>query len=226
MGLAHAVILVASLPCALGVHAGGSVHLPAFAHQYSCAFVVRANARSMATNSSQQKMKNEAAGRRVLCRMAERSMPGLPRVTAVANLPLLTSKPSYPPLGARGEKLRASVATSVSCNRTLVDAAARAPDVWTPDAHVLPCECTCDDVRDLQQRLQMLTGEQRALSRSLYRLESVLREVIQTIRTADDVAFLERQTCAIVVYNENLTSKRELRLLREELKKVSGKYGI
>ena len=40
------------------------------------------------------------------------------------------------------------------------------------------------------------------------------------------MAFLERQTCAIVVYNENLTGKRELRLLREELKKVSDKYGI
>jgi hypothetical protein len=72
----------------------------------------------------------------------------------------------------------------------------------------------------------MLTGEQRALSRSLYRLEAILTAVLEAFRTADDVAFLERQTCAIVVYNENLTSKRELRLLREELKKVSGKYGI
>ena len=225
MGLVRAVMVVASLTCPLGVHAGGSVHLPAFAHHHSCAFVVRASARSVAANSSQQRVKNEAAGRRVLCMLAERAVQRVPRGSP-ANFPLLTAKPSYPPHGARGEKLRASAATSVSCNSTLVDAAARAPDVWTPDAHVLPCECTCDDVRDLQQRLQMLTGEQRALSRSLYRLEAVLTAVLEAFRTADDVAFLERQTCAIVVYNENLTSKRELRLLREELKKVSGKYGI
>ena len=121
--------------------------------------------------------------------------------------------------------MRASAAT-ISSNRTLVDVAARASGVSTPDSQVLPCECTCDDVRDLQQRLQILTGEQRAISRSLYRLEAVLKAVLEALRSADDVAFLERQTCAVVVYNENLTNKRELRLLREELKKVSDRFGI
>ena len=223
MGLVHAVVVVALLSWPLPVHASG--HLRAFAHRDSCAFVERASARSVPANSSQQKIKNEATGRRVLCMLSERAWQQLPRAS-LAQFQLLTVKPSYPPSGARGEKVRASVATSASSNRTLLHTAARASGVWTPDAQVLPCECTCDDVHELRQRLQILEGEQRALSRSLYRLESFLGEALQAIRNADDVAFLERQTSAIVVYNENLTSKRELRLLREELKKVSDKYGI
>ena len=222
-GPVHAGIVVALLTWPLGVHAN-SVHLPAFAHRNSCALVVRAAPRSVAANSSQQKIKNEAAGRRVLCMLSERAWLQLPRAS-LAHLPLLTVKPSYPPHRARGEKVRASAAT-VSSNRTLVDVAARASGVSTPDSQVLPCECTCDDVHDLQQRLQILAGEQRALSRSLYRLESILKAVLEALRSADDVAFLERQTCAVVVYNENLTNKRELRLLREELKKVSDRFGI
>ena len=219
MGLVHAVVVVALLSWPLPVYASG--HLRAFAHRDSCAFVERASARSVPANSSQQKIKNEATGRRVLCMLSERAWQQLPRAS-LAQFQLLTGKPSYPPSGARGEKVRASVATSASSNRTLLHAAARASGVWT---QVLP-ECTCDDVHELRQRLQILEGEQRALSRSLYRLESFLGEALQAIRNADDVAFLERQTSAIVVYNENLTSKRELRLLREELKKVSDKYGI
>lgn len=213
VGLVHAVVLVASLTVSRPppVHASG--HLPAFRH--SCA---RASA-SVAANSSQQRIKNEATGRRVLCMLSERAWQRLP-LDAPASLPLLTVKPSYPPPGVRGESLRAGVIL----NRTQTRVAAASD--WTPDSQLLPCECTCDDVHDLKQRLLIVKDEQRALARSVYRLESVLTEVLETIRTTDDVAFLERQTCAVVVYNEQLTRKRELRLLREELKKISGKYGL
>ena len=80
----------------------------------------------MASNNSQQKIKNEATGRRVLCMLSERASQRLAR-DSTTQLQLLTVKPSYPHAGARGEKIRSNV--SYSKTQTFVDASANISDV-------------------------------------------------------------------------------------------------
>ena len=88
----------------------------------------------------------------------------------------------------------------------------------------LCCECSCDDVEAIGRRLLALEREQRLLVRSLSRLERVMRELLQGLQTSDDMALLERLACHAVVYNEQLTSKRELRFLRSELRNIIARF--
>lgn len=149
-----------------------------------------------ALNFSQAKIKNEASNRRLLCMLCQSTCQLMPPRT------LLAVKPLYPPAGQR--------ATQRFCS--------------TPHTtgDVIQANC-CADV---QRKLELTLIEQGALKRSIKRLESVLGEVLNTLTSADDLAVLERQTCAIIVYNENLTAPRKLRLLRSEIQRVSSKYSI
>jgi hypothetical protein len=97
-----------------------------------------------------------------------------------------------------------------------------------PELHndLLQSTCSCEDVHGLQRKLFMCEQEQRVLARKIMRLESITRDMVQTLQTSDDIALLERRTCSAVVYNEQLTEKRPLRLLRHELKTLQGKYSL
>jgi hypothetical protein len=70
----------------------------------------------------------------------------------------------------------------------------------------------------LQRTVAKLQDQNSDLTRRTLRLEYLLSELLETMQTSDDVALLERRTCSAVVYNENLTEPRPLRLLREGLK--------
>lgn len=87
-------------------------------------------------------------------------------------------------------------------------------------------QCSCDDVFVLQRTVEKLQEHNRDLTRRTLRLEYVLSELLETMQTSDDVALLERRTCSAVVYNENLTAPRPLRLLREGLKKLQHKWSM
>jgi hypothetical protein len=88
----------------------------------------------------------------------------------------------------------------------------------------LCCECSCDDIEAFALRLLALEREQRLLVRSVSTLESVVRELLQGLQTSDDIALLERLACSAMVYNEELTSKRELRFLRSSLRKIISRF--
>jgi hypothetical protein len=81
-------------------------------------------------------------------------------------------------------------------------------------------------VHDLQRKLARAQDDHRALARRVLRLEGMLVDLVQTLQTSDDIALLERRTCSAVVYNEELTRSRPLRLLREDLKKLQEKYAL
>lgn len=158
-----------------------------------------------ATTTGQQKIKNEASSRRLLCMLSEGVCPVRPKPH------FLATKPCYPPRRPRAMYAQGkSDADSLPCP---------APDV----AQVLPCgpACPCDE-----EKMQQLLKEQRVLWRTVTRLESVLSETLSALKSTDDLAFLERQTCSIIVYNENLTIKRQLRLLRAEIMRISTKYSM
>ena len=86
--------------------------------------------------------------------------------------------------------------------------------------------CSCDDVHAMQQKLSVLEQEHRVLTRRVLRLETITSDLVQTLQTSDDVSLLERRTCSAVVYNEQLTAERPLRLLRHELKRLQGNYSL
>jgi hypothetical protein len=65
-----------------------------------------------------------------------------------------------------------------------------------------------------------------ALSRRLLRLETLPKALVQAFLTSDDITLMDRYACSAVVYNEELTTKRQLRLIRDELKQLLGKYPI
>jgi hypothetical protein len=91
-------------------------------------------------------------------------------------------------------------------------------------AHTTPSPCSCDDVFVLQRCVEKLQVLNLDLTRRVLRQELLLSELLESMQASDDVALLERKTCSAVVYNENLTSPRKLRLLREELKRLQLKF--
>jgi hypothetical protein len=95
------------------------------------------------------------------------------------------------------------------------------------DSLVLSPTCACrEDVYDLQQRLARIEHDYTALSRRFLRLETMSKDIVQAFLAADDIALMERSACSAVVYSGELTTKRPLRLLRDELKHLLGKYPI
>jgi len=46
------------------------------------------------------------------------------------------------------------------------------------------------------------------------------------MQISDDMALLEKQTCASVIYNAELTRPRSLRLLRSGLKELQKKWAL
>lgn len=112
-----------------------------------------------------------------------------------APMPRLHVKPTYPPEKDRGVPANASTAQARVGMR----------------AQAL-------------QQLQAVEREQRAISRSVQRLQSTLEDLLQTMENSDDVAFLERQTCATVVYNQHLNRVREPQLLRTGLRRIATTY--
>ena len=99
--------------------------------------------------------------------------------------------------------------------------------VTKPDAdayELLKHECLREPaaVALLQKLHTSITSTYPCYARQL----SVLSETLSALKSTDDLAFLERQTCSIIVYNENLTIKRQLRLLRAEIMRISTKYSM
>jgi hypothetical protein len=138
----------------------------------------------------------------------------LPCTTSTTTPLHLLQKPVYPPVGCDsvvGEPVVGQVKLSKH-----------------PELHndLLQSTCSCEDVHGLQRKLFMCEQEQRVLARKIMLLESITRDMVQTLQTSDDIALLERRTCSAVVYNEQLTEKRPLRLLRHELKTLQGKYSL
>lgn len=124
---------------------------------------------------------------------------------------LLLPRPLYPPLsvaGNRSASVRGQVAEGVGASVLLLR------------------QCSCEDVDALQQRQVYAEHELRALSRRITRLENMLKDVVDAFLTADDVALMERSTCAVVVYNEQLTKTCPPRLVRDALKKLKTQYAM
>jgi hypothetical protein len=95
------------------------------------------------------------------------------------------------------------------------------------DSLVLSPTCACqENVYDLQQKVSQIEHECTALSRRFLRLETMSKDIVQAFLAADDIALMERSACSAVVYSGELTSKRPLGLLRDELKQLLGKYPI
>lgn len=87
-------------------------------------------------------------------------------------------------------------------------------------------QCSCDDVHELQSSIAKMQDNNRDLCRRVQRLEYVLAELLETMQTSDDMAFLEKQTCSSVIYNSELTRPRSLRLLRSGLKDLQKKWAF
>jgi len=87
-------------------------------------------------------------------------------------------------------------------------------------------QCSCEDVHDLQRNFAKMKDNNRDLTRRVHRLEFVLAELLETMQSSDDMALLEKQTCASVIYNEQLTRPRSLRLLRSGLKDLQKKWAL
>lgn len=86
--------------------------------------------------------------------------------------------------------------------------------------------CSCADVHELQFSIAKMQDNNRDLTRRVHRLEFVLAELLDTMQMSDDIAFLEKQTCAGVIYNAELTRPRSLRLLRSGLKDLQKKWAL
>jgi len=86
--------------------------------------------------------------------------------------------------------------------------------------------CSCADVHELQHNLAKMQDNNRDLSRRIHRLEFVVAELLETMQISDDMALLEKQTCASVIYNNELTRPRSLRLLRSALKELQKKWAL
>jgi hypothetical protein len=135
-------------------------------------------------------------------------------------------KPVYPPTYAERAVFpvssNASDGNNTATGRKYSNAEAFQREV---DSLVLSPTCACQqDVHDLQQKLSQIEHDYTALSRRLLRLETLPKALVQAFLTSDDMALIERYACCAVVYNEELTTKRPLRLLRDELKQLLGKY--
>jgi len=127
---------------------------------------------------------------------------------------LLEPRPVYPPdAGGAGAAGAAGLGE-------------RASTLQTTAAVSLETPCSCDDVFDLERRVAKLQDHNREITRRTLRVEHIMSELLESLQSSDDVALLERSTCSAVVYNEQLTSSRPLRLLREELKRLQKKWSI
>ena len=169
--------------------------------------------------ASMLRIKKEAASRR-RARAQETLRPGTFSCfeSAARGNALLLPKPMYPP-----------GACDALGGPALGGPALRGPRALEgPHAELLleQATCSCQDVHDLQRKLARAQDDHRALARRVLRLEGVLVDLVQTLQTSDDIALLERRTCSAVVYNEELTRSRPLRLLREDLKKLQEKYAL
>jgi hypothetical protein len=130
---------------------------------------------------------------------------------------LLEPRPLYPPdAGGPGDSGGAGAA----------GLGERASTLQTKTAVSLETPCSCDDVFDLERRVAKLQDHNREITRRTLRVEHIMSDLLESLQSSDDVALLERHTCSAVVYNEQLTSSRPLRLLREELKRLQKKWSI
>jgi|LakMenE18May11ns_1017337.scaffolds.fasta_scaffold00680_2 hypothetical protein len=110
---------------------------------------------------------------------------------------LLAEKPVYPPM----------------CNRTRSLPAGNR-------SRSLPAFC-CGNT---DSKIALVESKVRLLEAKVLRLEDMLASILQVLETCDDTALLEKNTCAAVIYNEELTKTRPLRLLRSELKIIHDKF--
>ncbi len=84
--------------------------------------------------------------------------------------------------------------------------------------------CCCNAVHALRAELSLQLHQHGELQRKVVRLETIVSEILEMLETCDDVALQEKNTCSAVVYNEQLTAKHPLRLLRCEVKRLQEKY--
>lgn len=139
--------------------------------------------------------------------------------TVCANTPeLLLPKPAYPP----------PAYPPPACSLDVGGGTTTSSREGGPHAELLlgQATCACEDLDDLRRKLARTQEDHRTLARRVLRLESLLADLVQTVQTSDDIALLERRTCSAVVYNEELTRSRPLRLLREDLKRLQEKYAL
>lgn len=129
---------------------------------------------------------------------------------AITDQVLLDPRPLYPPVSSEKNKP--------------VDVQRSAETLLRQD--IMGTTCSCDDVFDIERKLSKLQEHHRDVTRRTLRLEQILSDLLLTLQSADDVALLERQTCNALVYNENLTTTRPLRLLREELGRMQTKWSL
>jgi hypothetical protein len=200
---AQMLLMAACLPLALSTLPGQPTHR-------SCllgygALVLSAN--NASADSSMQRIKQEATSRRLVCLLQNhhrhRPCRDAPYTARLSMLP----RPVYPPTaGTGGEYSNA-------------EALQREMDSLVPSP-----ACTCQDVYDLQQKLSQVQHDYAALSRRLLRLETLPNALVQAFLASDDIALMERYACSAAVYNEQLTTKRPLRLIRDELKQLQGRY--
>ncbi len=75
-----------------------------------------------------------------------------------------------------------------------------------------------------ESKVVLLESTVLRLENKVVCLEKILSDFLQVLQTCDDIALLEKNTCSAVVYNEELTQTRPLRLLRCELKTLHDKF--
>jgi hypothetical protein len=166
---------------------------------------------AVTANTAWLAFSTHATARTFACRMQEGSIHG----DVSTCLSRLARKPRYPP-DSRGDRLAQLLA------KQCIDGASQSESARP----ALLCECSCDDFDAISRRLLALEREQRLLLQQHSKMERVIRELLQGMQTSDDIALLERLTCQAVVYNVELTSHRDLRLLRSALLKIIGKYSL
>jgi len=214
--LAVAACSVLAAPVQPGVQAGrsrASVMMPVLLG--GCAFVLGAG--GPRAEASMLRIKKEAAGRR-RARAQETLRPGAFNCfecTARGDA-LLLPKPVHP-------RDQASASSGL---RATTPSLEDSPHAELQLGINQQASCSCQDVHDLQRKLARAQDDHRALARRVLRVEGMLVDLVQTLQTSDDIALLERRTCSAVVYNEELTRSRPLRLLREDLKKLQEKYAL
>ena len=134
---------------------------------------------------------------------------------------ILLPRPKYSQNVHRGDKSTGTNNTGASVQvvnylRTTAETAKEATEQ----------HCSCDDVIDMQRSFAKLQANQCDITRRMQRLEFVMAELLSTMQSSDDMALLEKKTCGSMVYNEQLTSQRPLRLLRHELQLLQKKWSL
>lgn len=222
------LLMAACLPLTLSTLPGQPTHR-------SCllgygALVLSAN--NASADSRIQRIKQEAASRR-LERGLQTPQRQRPRRDSPCTARLsMMPKPVYPPTHAARTLLpvlsNASDGKDTPPGGKYGGKYSNAEELQREmDSLVLSPTCACrEDVYDLQQRLARIEHDYTALSRRFLRLEKMSKDIVQAFLTADDIALMERSACSAVVYSGELTTKRPLRLLRDELKQLLGKYPI